>query len=129
MKNKKLNAADANLTTLDENQHDSFEPVYYDPLFLESQAYVTKNPTQGCVEVSEGRSDADTIVENYQSLNIATQDYVSLYSGPEKRKNRVIVPETKVKGGIVPEIEVEGSTYAVLNGDKTEQNIYTSLDK
>ena len=108
-----------NLSVVDENNDSSAEPAYDNLHYFESQSLMKENPAQQYEEIKPDESDVDTTARDYQSLSMTTMDYVSVYSAPGKGR----------EGDIVPKIEVDGKFYAVVNKDKTEQHVYTSLAK
>ena len=115
-----LTVVDTNLQMMaDENKDSSVEPAYHNPHYFESQNLLRENPVQSYEEVTLSRSNGDTVASDYQSLSTTTMDYISLYSRPGEGRER----------DIVPKVEVGGKFYAVVNKDKTEQHIYTSLAK
>ena len=78
-----------------------------------------EDPTHVYEEVNVGRSNVDTVDRDYQSLSMTTMDYGSLYS----------IPGKAIWGDVIPKIEAGGKFYAVVDRNKTEQHIYTSLFK
>ena len=102
-----------------EDKHSTGEPAYHNPHYCEAQNLMKENLAQQYEEVKVDESDVDTKSSNYQSLSMTTMDYVSVYSVPGKGK----------EGDIIPKVKVEGKFYAVVNKDKTEQHVYTSLAK
>ena len=104
---------------VDENKDSSVEPAYHNPHYFESQNYMKEKPVQQFEEVKADEADVDTVARDYQSLSVTTMGYVSVYSIPGKGR----------EGDIIPKIKVAGKFYAVVNKDKTEQHVYTSLAK
>ena len=104
---------------MDKSKDKSVEPVYHNPHYFESQNLVKENPAQQYEEVKVDKSDVDTTSRDYHSLSMTTMDYVSVYSVPTKGR----------AGDMIPKVEVGGKFYAVVNKDKTEQHVYTSLAK
>ena len=117
--NGNLSVAVCNPVMVDESKNSSVEPAYHNPHYFASQNLLKENPVQEYEEVKVDKSDVDAVARAYQSLNMTTMDYVSLYSVPGKGR----------EGDIVPKIEVCGKFYAVVNKHKTEQDVYTSLAK
>ena len=125
VENVNLSMRDGNLSLevyaplmVDENKGSSVEPAYHNPHYFESQNLMKKNPAQQ-YEVKADESGVDTVARDYQSLSMTTTDYVSVYSVPGKGR----------EGDIIPKVKVGGKFYAVVNKDKTEQHVYTSLAK
>ena len=119
IRDRDLATADGNLMTVDENKVNVAEPAYQNPHYFDSQYLTKKDPEQDSREINIDRSNVDTATTDYQRLDTTTMDYISMYATPGKGR----------EGDIVPKIEVEGKFYAVVNKDKTEQHMYTSLTK
>ena len=113
-----LSAGDNNQMVKDEKQDSSVELAYHNPHYFDSQNFTKRGPIRSFEGVIANRSH-DTVARNYQSLNTTTMDYVSLYSRPGEGS----------EGGIIPNIQVGGKFYAVVNKEKIEQHVYTSLAK
>ena len=104
---------------VDESKDSSVEPTYHNPHYFESQNLMKENPGRTHEEFNVHESDVDTVARDYQGLSVTTTDYVSVYSVPGKGR----------EGDIIPKVEVGGKFYAVVDKDKTEQHVYTSLAK
>ena len=114
-----LSVAVSDPLVVDKSKDSFVEPVYQNPHYFESQKLAKENPAQVYEEVKVDASDVDTVARDYQCLSVTTTDYVSVYSVPERGR----------AGDIISKIEVDGNFYAVVNKDKTEQHVYTSLAK
>ena len=104
---------------VDENKDSSVEPAYHNSHYFESQNLMKQNPVQQYEEAKADESYVDTTARHYKSLSTTTMDYISVYSVPGKGR----------EGDIIPKIKVEGKFYAVVDKDRTEQHLYTSLAK